>query len=91
MLQKGSYSDSKCVFKYKENLFIECVCILFNILRGVLLKVITTSCRRHFFHKFKIFLISKEFIVPSCVIKMDVAYWRIPVTMIEIYRQITIY
>ena len=36
------------------------------------------------FRKFMIISISKEFILPSCVITMDVAYWRIPVTMIEI-------
>ena len=44
-----------------------------------------------FFRKFKIFSISKEFILPPCVITMDVAYWRILVTMIEIYQKITIY
>ena len=40
--------------------------------------------------KFMIISINKEFILPSCVITMDVAYWRIPVTLIEIYRKITI-
>ena len=43
------------------------------------------------FRKFTILSINKEFILPSCVITMDVAYWRIPVTMIEIFRKITIY
>ena len=43
------------------------------------------------FCKLIIFPISKQFILPSCVITMDVAYWRIPVTMIEIYPKITIY
>ena len=43
------------------------------------------------FRKFMIRSINKEFILPSCVITMDVAYWRIPVTLIEIYRKITIY
>ena len=42
------------------------------------------------FHKFMIFL-SEEFILPSCVITMDVAYWGILVSMIEIYRKITIF
>ena len=43
------------------------------------------------FRKFVILSINKEFILRACVITMDVAYCRIPVTMIEIYRKITIY
>ena len=43
------------------------------------------------FRKFMILSINKEFILLSCGLTMDVAYWRIPVTMIKIYRKITIY
>ena len=43
------------------------------------------------FRKFMILSINKEFILLSCVVTIDVAYWRIPVTLIEIYRKITIY
>ena len=35
--------------------------------------------------------ISEEFILTSCVITIDVAYWRIPVTIIEICWKITVY
>ena len=43
------------------------------------------------FRKLMFCPLSKEVILPSCFITMDVAYWRITVTMIEICRKITSY
>ena len=79
-----------CLYIQGESIYRVCMYFIQYTQRGIIKSdyhfVSETS-----FRKFMIISINKKFILPSCVITMDVAYWRIPVTMIEIYRKIIIY